>query len=132
MSNTVKPRPNLARKVTRKTVEKADADLSRGCRITIGEDDYEVRVGDVTPAAARELRRLTGYSFMHLLDAMSTDPDIDLIQSFMWLARTLRGDTVDGRPVGLDDVDVSYADMLADDFDMAEAGPEVVDPGPET
>ena len=119
-------RPSVARKVTRKTTEKQDSDLSIGARVEIDGEAYEVRVGDVMPALARELRLLTGMGFLRLLDEMRRDPDIDLISTFVWVARRIRGENVT-----LEECEVGY-DVVGDPdrFDMAQAGVEV-DEGPE-
>lgn len=119
-------RPSLARKVTPKSEKnRADA-LSQGVRISVDGESYEIRMGDVTPALARELRRTVGKSFNALMDEMGRDPDIDSISEFVWLARRLKGDVV-----ALDDVEVDYRAMLDDGFEIDVAGAEEVDDSPE-
>lgn len=120
MSNTVKKRPDLARKVTRKTVEREDADLAQGLRVDVNGESYEVRIGDVTPEVARRLRRECGFGFMKLLAMTQEDPDTDLLSTFVWVARLIRGEDVE-----LAECDVTYEAMIRDDFDVAQAGPEV-------
>lgn len=128
MSNTVKKRPDLARKVTRKTVEKQDAEMSAGLRVELSKDEvYEIRMGDVTPQAARELRRVCGFGFVTLCNLMGSDPDIDLISTFVWFARRLAGEDA----LEIDDVSVGYDVLTGEGFDVAAAGDEVITPGPE-
>lgn len=114
-------RPSLARTHTRKSEGKRNEALDDGVRITIDGDVFEVRVGDVTPALAAELRRHSGMSFMRLMQSISADPDVDLLTSFEWLARRVRGEQVD-----FEDVEFTYADMLSDAFDVDKAGPREV------
>lgn len=110
-------RPSLARKHTRKSDEAAQAELNAGIRITIEGEPYEVRVGDLNPGLVRELRRAYGGSFHKLMDEISGDPDIDLISTFVWLARRVAGETVEH-----DAVEVDYTALLADGFDIDIAG----------
>lgn len=119
-------RPNLARKVTPSSEKNRAAALEQGVRISIDGETYEIRMGDVTPALARELRRNVGKSFNALMDEMGRDPDIDSISEFVWLARRMGGEAVD-----LDDVEITYRSMLDDGFEIDAAGREVVDEGPE-
>lgn len=109
-------RPSMARKHTRTTKQAQQDQLNVGYRMTIDGEVYEARLGEVTPEIARELRRHIGVGFMGLLDQMSRDADIDLVSAAVWVARRIRGERV-----ALEDVVVSYADMLADDFDIGEA-----------
>lgn len=127
MTAKTSTRPTLQRKVTRKTKEKATDDLNRGLRVEVDGEAFEIRVGDVSPKLARELRRETGMGFMSLLAALVRDPDTDLVSTFVWFARRVRGEEVD-----IDDVAVGY-DVLTDPdrFDVDEAGAEVIAPGPE-
>lgn len=118
-------RPSAARKVTRKTEEKRDAELDRGLRIVIDGEEYVVRLGDVTSRVARELRAATGHGVHWLIGAVSVEPDVDLIAEFVWLARRIRGEEV-----AFDDIEVSYRQLLDDGFDVdladaeESAGPE--------
>lgn len=117
MSNA---RPSLAAKTSKKSEADRKAALDQGLRLTVDGNAYEVRLGDVTPSLARELRNATGMGFMQLIGGI-TGPaaDIDLISAFVWVARRIRGEYVD-----IDDVEVSYAQMLSDGFDVAVAGEE--------
>lgn len=127
MSNKASNRPSTARKVTRKTKEREQDELAQGLRIEVSPTEvYEVRIGDVTPEAARELRAATGYGFMRLLNLIGEDPDVDLISSFVWLARRLAGEDI-----ALEDVSIGYDVLARDGFDVAPAGSEVVGSGPE-
>ncbi|HKY57855.1 MAG TPA: hypothetical protein VJL80_07440 [Aeromicrobium sp.] len=125
MSNTRKPatRPSTARKVTPRTEAKREAALDSGLRITIDGEHYDVRLGDITPALARELRSHVGLGPLQLINQTGIDPDIDRLSAFVWLARRLRGERVE-----FDDVSVTYAQMLSDGFDVgfpeAEDDPE--------
>lgn len=107
-------RPTTARKVTRKTEEKRDDALDQGVSLTIDGESYVVRVGDVTPQIARELRNESGMSFMRLIGTVSSDPDIDVISAFVWLARRIRGEDV-----AFGDVEVTYGQILSDGFDVS-------------
>lgn len=119
MSNT--KRPSTQRKSTRASRTRAREGLERGVSLTIkadGEDrTYTVRDGDLTGEAVFALRRETGYSFAGLQQALATDPDIDLLGVFVWLARRLQGD-----PAPLSEV---LAEIDYDvDFDFAEPSEE--------
>jgi len=109
-------RPSMARKHTRTTKQAQRDQLNVGYRMTIDGEVYEARLGEVTPEIARELRRHIGVGFMGLLEQMARDADIDLVSAAVWVARRIRGERV-----AFEDVSVSYADMLADDFDIGEA-----------
>lgn len=122
MSNT--QRPSTARKVTRTTEKKREAALDMGLRVTMEGEVFEVRVGDVTSTMARELRARLGFGPMQLIKQTAIDPDIDLLSAFVWLARRIKGEMV-----SFDAVEVSYAQMLEDGFDVALPGEE--DPDPE-
>lgn len=106
MSNAKKPVVKRAPSTRRSQDEKQKA-LNQGLRVTFEGRVYEVRYGDVTPALARELRANTGMGWNQLMSMLMVDPDIDLMQSFLWLARRLQGERVQ-----LDGVDVSYEDVI--------------------
>lgn len=112
-------RPPLAPRHTRKTEERADAALEQGICINYDSTPYTVRVGDVSPRLARELRRETGYSFNRLFELLEEDPDVDLIAAFIWLARRVAGEQVT-----LDEVEaaIGYQGVLAEGFDLSVAG----------
>ena len=115
MSNA--QRPSAARKHTRTTKAKRDDELSSGLQITLDGETYVVRQGDMTSRIERELRREYGGSFEALKRELGTDPGADSIATFIWLARRVAGEQVT-----LDDVEVSYADMLDGDLDVDVAG----------
>lgn len=121
MSNA--KRPSAARKHTRTTKAKADDALDQGYRIIIDGVAHEARLGDVTPEIARELRRHIGTGFMGLLDQMAGAPDIDLVSAAVWVSRRIRGEAV-----AFDAVAVTYADMLAEGFDIVSPAAEEADP----
>lgn len=123
MSNT--QRPTLARKDTRKSKEARQAALERGVRIKVGENVYEVRLGDITPVLARRFRKEVGSPFSEVMDELETGrTDIDSIGAVIWMAQLLRGDDV-----GFDEVEFGYADI--DDLDVELADGEAEDEGPE-
>lgn len=122
MSNT--QRPSTARKVTRTTEAKRESDLDNGLRISIEGEPYEVRIGDITSTLARELRAKVGFGPMQLIRQCAIDPDVDLLSAFVWLARRIGGELV-----RFEDVEVTYAQLLSDGFDVSV--PEGADPDPE-
>lgn len=110
---TTASRPTAARKHTR-TTEKNRADaMDAGLKITLEGEVYEVRLGDVTSNLTRELRRGIGMGFNQLMREVTNDPDVDSIAGFVWLARRIAGEKVD-----IEDVVVTYTQLLADDFDI--------------
>lgn len=120
-------RPSLARKVTPKDKAKTQEALDQGVKFTLPTGEtYEVRIGDVTPRLAREVRRETGSSFQHILREAGADSDIDTISTLVWIARRVKGEEVE-----LDDVEVGYDVLLSDGFAVEEAGPEEVTASPE-
>lgn len=119
---TPRTRPTTARKVTRKTEETRSGFLESGLRITIDGETHELRMGDVTPALAGELRRRAGFGFHTLTQVLATDPDIDVLSAFVWLCRRIAGEQVQ-----FDEVAVTYAQMLADGFEIG--APDDVDGG---
>ena len=60
---------------------------------------------------------------MGLLDQMAGAPDIDLVSAAVWVSRRIRGEAV-----AFDAVAVTYADMLAEGFDIVSPGAEEADP----
>ena len=123
---TTPTRPSAARKHTRSTDAKAEAELDQGIRVTLDGEHYEVRLGDVTSTVTRELRAASGMSFNALMEYVTTDPDTDVIAAFIWLARRLRGERVE-----LGEVVVTYRQLLGEEFDVSlpdaredESGPE--------
>lgn len=107
---------------TRKDRVKRQEVLDAGARIKIDGTWYEARLGDVTPKIARTLRKETGMSFMSLLSNLGEDPDVDLLQAFVWVARLIKGDEVE-----LDSIDVGYAEMLDESFEVAATGAQEED-----
>jgi len=121
LSNT--QRPSLQRKHTRTTkANKAEA-LDTGMTVVMPDGTHTVRIGDVTPQIARELRAAIGTGVLGLMEQLgSKDADLDLVQAFIFVARRIAGEAVT-----LDDCEVTYADMLSDDFDVVVAGAEEPD-----
>ena len=122
MSNA--KRPTTARKVTRTTEENREDALDQGLRISLEDEVFEVRVGDITPAMARELRSKVGFGPMQLIRQCAADPDVDLLSAFVWLARRIAGELV-----RFEEVEVTYAQLLSDGFDITTPGD--VEPDPE-
>lgn len=110
---TTAARPSKTRKHTRTTEKNTTDELEKGLRITLDGEVHEVRLADVTSTLARELRRGTGLSFTRLMDEIMTEPDADSIAGFVWLARRIAGEKVD-----VDDVVVTYAQLLDEGFDV--------------
>lgn len=110
-------RPSAARKHTRSTKAARDAELNAGLKVTLAGQDYVVRQGDLTSRIERDLRREYGGSWESLKHELGTDPGADSIAAFIWLARRVAGEDI-----GLDDVELSYADMLDGDLDIDHAG----------
>lgn len=123
---TAPNRPSLTPKVTRGTEANRTSELEQGVTLTIEGEDFTVRVGDISPMLARELRANYGGSFNALQMELATDPYIDSISTFVWLARRVRGEQVAFTEVG-----VTIDQMLSDGFDVRQAGAEVVDDSPE-
>jgi hypothetical protein len=123
MTTTSRP---ASRKVTRTTEANREDALEQGIRITLDGESYEVRLADVTPALTRELRRSTGMSFNQLMREVTTDPDLDSLAGFVWMARRIAGDTVE-----VDDVVVTYAQLLDEGFEVALPGKRSEDDDPE-
>jgi hypothetical protein len=121
MSNA--KRPTTARKVTRSTEANREDALDQGLRITLEDEVFEVRVGDITPAMARDLRGKVGFGPMQLIRQCAVDPDVDLLSAFVWLARRIAGELV-----RFEDVEVTYAQLLSDGFDITTPGDEEPDP----
>lgn len=117
MSNT--KRPTAARKVTTKTEANRAAALDEGVRFKLddGGEWYVLRPSDVTPEVAREVRRVTGRSFMRLMGDIAIDPDIDVLAEGVWAARRIKGEQVE-----LSEVQVTYQMLLSDGFEIDEAG----------
>lgn len=99
-------RPKVERRDTRKTKASAEADLNRGIEITIAGRAYAVRIGDVSPDLARELRRETGFGFLQLFGSLVGTPDVDTVSAWIWLARRVEGEDVTLAEV---DSEVTYA-----------------------
>lgn len=120
-------RPTLTKKHTRASETKREEALQQGFKMTIEDEVYEARLGDVTPALARELRKHSGYGFLGLVKTMADDPDVDLISAAVWVARRIKGEMV-----AFEDVEVGYAALLADGFEVAVAeDPKAASPDPE-
>lgn len=120
MSNS---RPPLQRKHTRKTEESRQAALDTGLRIVADGEVYEVRLGDITPSIAREVRREFNMGPQRFLATMAADPDVDLLAGFMWLARRIRGEYADLETVM---EDVGYNTMLQEGIEFEPIAPENV------
>lgn len=113
-------RPSLQRTNSRKSEAKRDAANDLGLTISVNGKNYTVREGDLTALDTMALRRETGMSFVSLMQAFATSPDIDLIAALAWLARRVDGERM-----------LTYAEVAAEiDYDIEvdvveEAGPEI-------
>lgn len=101
----------MARKHTRTSETNRKKALDEGIRISLGEDIYEVRVGDLNALHERALRKQYGSPFSSLMDEFDESPGLDSIAAVVWLARYMNGET-----------DLSYEDVAVDvDLEFAEA-----------
>lgn len=116
-------RPSAARKVSKSSEKNREDALDQGLRITLEGEAFEVRVGDITSSMARELRSHLGFGPMQLIRQCAVDPDVDLLSAFVWLARRIGGELV-----RFEDVEVTYAQLLGDGFDVATPGDAEPDP----
>lgn len=117
-------RPTTTRKRTTKTEANRDAALNEGIAVTVDGKLYTVRMGDLSSIDTMALRRATGFSFMGLMRAAQSDPDIDIVAALVWLSRRVDGEKMlDYETVA---ADIGYeADIdLADAGDQADDSPE--------
>lgn len=91
MSNT--QRPTMTPRATRGSEKKRKEALDRGLSVKLNGQAYTVREGDLTSMDTMALRRETGLSFVALMQAFFTSPDIDLVAALVWLARRQAGET---------------------------------------
>ena len=110
-------RPSLQRVHTNDTEKKRQDNLNLGARITVNGDVFEARLGDITPSFGREVRSTIGCGFMDLLERMVDSPELDYIAEFIWVARRIRGEAI-----ALDDIELDYADLLDEGFEVGDAG----------
>ena len=112
-------RPSLVKQHTRASEAKRDAANDLGIQIKVDGVEYTVREGDLTSLDIMALRRETGQSFVGLMQAFMSSPDIDLIAALVWLSRRIDGEVM-----------LSYAEVATDigydvDVDIVgEAGEE--------
>ena len=114
-------RPSIQRKQTRATEAKRKSEQDLGISIRVEGTDYTVRHGDLTSLDTMALRRETGLSFMGLLSAFETQPDIDLIAALVWLARRIEGERMltfadVAREIGYD-IDIEVLDDPTEESD---------------
>ena len=121
MSNT--KRPSLDRKVTPKS-EANRRNKHDEQRVSIRVDGvvYTVSPSDLTGRDEARIRRETGHSLSHLVDTLHTDPGVDVLGAFMWVALLQAGEDADYGEV-LDSI--SYAS------EVETAKPEDGEPHPE-
>jgi hypothetical protein len=113
-------RPSLQRKHTRTTETKRKSALDEGVRISLGDEVYEVRVGDLNALHERALRRQYGTPFAGLMEEFEGAPGLDSIAAVVWLSRYMRGETeLTYDEVALE-VDIEFAEAMV----LAEADPE--------
>ena len=85
-------RPSLQRTHTRDTEKKRDDENDLGLSIQVDGEVYTVREGDLTSHDIMALRRETGQSFVGLMQAFMSSPDIDLVAALVWLSRRIGGE----------------------------------------
>ena len=85
-------RPTLVKKNTRGSEKKRDEANDLGLQIKVNGETYTVREGDLTSLDIMALRRETGQSFVGLMQAFMTSPDIDLVAALVWLSRRIAGE----------------------------------------
>lgn len=119
MTTTAK-RPTTARKHTRTTTAKADAELDNGVAFTDTDGArLQVRIRDVKGSHDVALVTATGYDFMGLLRAVSERQGLDLLSAVVWFVRL-----VNDRDAGTYEdtlASFGYADLLTLDMGEAEA-----------
>lgn len=85
-------RPALTRKVTPKTEAARRAAVDNvDTSIKVDGVTYTVRLGDVSGLLDRDCRKTTGLSVMGVLTQMTTDPGMDSLAAFVWIAKTQKG-----------------------------------------
>lgn len=125
MSNA--KRPSAARKVTRSTENNRNAALDDGVRIEVGEDVYEVRVGDLNALDDMALRKQVGVPFTDLMEMLTKAPGLDLIAAIVWLARRIKGE----RDLTFEAVAVDIGYDFLDQAEITETKAEEIADGPE-
>ena len=116
-------RPSTQRKQTRSSETKRKAEQEVGISILVDGTDYTVRHGDLTSLDTMALRRETGMTFIGLMQAFETQPDIDLIAALVWLARRVDGERM-----------LAFADVAREigyDVDIEVVGEAEVESDPE-
>lgn len=115
MSNTkniVRKPPTKASQAERKKA------LSEGIAVKWDGREYAVRLGDLSSLDAQALRREVGLSFIGVMKALRTDPDIDLIAAVIWLRRRMDGEPM--LPFEAVAAEINYDS----DLDIDQAGEE--------
>ena len=120
-------RPSLARKHTRKTETRRSEALDEGIRISVGDEVYEVRVGDLNALHERALRRQYGAPFSDLMEEFEAHPGLDSIAAVVWLARYMRGET----DLTYDEVALLIDLEFAEAMEIADTSAEKVGDSPE-
>lgn len=73
---------------------------------------FTVRVNEVSASLSREYRQATGMSVVRTLQMLATEPDPDVWQCLVFLARRQSGEDI-----ALDDIDdYNFADLLTIDI----------------
>lgn len=126
-------RPPLSRVHTRSSEAKRNDELDAGIKLTIDGQSYSLRLGDLQPHHVRALRMVThvAYGPIHpggltvetLMAHCASSPDVDYISTFVWFARYVAGET----DLTHDEVSIDYAAILADGFEIVEAGAETAE-----
>ena len=116
-------RPSLSRVHTRSSEKKRSDELDEGLRITVGEEVYEVRIGDLNALHERALRKQYGVPFAGLMVEFEDSPGLDSIAAAVWLARFMGGETGLSYDEVATDVNLEFAEAMT--LDQADA--EVAD-----
>lgn len=66
--------------------------MDQGFVVSVGGEQFTVRLGDMTALDTMALRRETGFTFLTLTKALEEAPDLDLIAVLVWLARRTSGE----------------------------------------
>lgn len=125
---TVAPeRPSLAPKHTRKTEAKRSDAMDEGIRIGLGDEVYEVRIGDLNALSERALRRQYGCSFTAMTQEFEADPGLDSIAAVVWLSRYINGET----DLSYDEVALEINLEFFENATIEKTGPAEVGDSPE-
>lgn len=92
---TTEARPPLARKHTRTTIAKQDAQLDQTVEVLIDGESYKLTPADLTGIHEMRIRKETGLSVSEILTKLQESPGIDLLGMFMFACAIAAGDNPD-------------------------------------